>query len=94
MLLLRQSLLRLLIAGAALVGSCAPALAQGTPRGCKRKARQRRRRDVPYGPNRILSPARLPYGWHWADVPVTLKSLRLQEVPTIPAGGGIVAALE
>jgi hypothetical protein len=32
MLLLRQSLLRLLIAGAPLVGCCAPALAQETPR--------------------------------------------------------------
>jgi hypothetical protein len=32
MLLLRQSLLRLFIAGTALVGCCAPALAQETPR--------------------------------------------------------------
>jgi hypothetical protein len=46
-MLLRQSLLRLLIAGAALVGCCAPALAQKTPRLYdKRPAEAAARRSV------------------------------------------------
>src|SRR5580658_4553909 len=51
MLLLRQSLLRLLIAGAALVGCSAPALAQKTPRLYEKSppssARRSVRTDIP-----------------------------------------------
>src|SRR5580704_12678011 len=52
MLLLRKSLLQLLIAGAALVGWCAPTLAQDTPRLHEKSpassaARQSVRTDIP-----------------------------------------------
>ncbi len=44
-------------------------------------------------PQRILSPQRLPYAWHWADVGVAFKSLVCKPVTSLTFMGLIAAAL-